>query len=130
MRPFMAPCHSDAMITKTKMVVEPFLHEHNSKKKKKKFYSQIFKVVALKFSSKDKLIFAKKCLIYQNKFQVFPTSLAYLKNKIFFFFIKTSDDNSTKQIYYSQKIMAVRNTSGFKVIQPQKAAVFFSLWNF
>lgn len=59
------------------------------------FYSQIFKVVALKFSTKDKLIFAKKSLVYQNKFQVFPTSLAYLKNKIFFF-IKTSDDNSTE----------------------------------
>lgn len=87
------------------------------------FYSQIFKVVALKFSTKDKLIFAKKSLVYQNKFQVFPTSLAYLKNKIFFFLLK-------RQMITAQKIRAVRNTSGFKVIQPQKAAVFFSLWNF
>lgn len=73
----MAPCHSDAMITKTKTVVESFLHEQNSKlKKKKMFYSQIFKVVALKFSTKDKLIFAKnKASSIKTSFKFFQPHL-------------------------------------------------------
>lgn len=79
----MAPCHSDATITKTKTVVEPFLHEH---KKKQMFYSQIFKVVALMFSSKDKLIFAKKNLIYQNKFQVSTNLTCLFKKQDFFYY--------------------------------------------
>lgn len=47
------------------------------------FYSQIFKVVALKFSSKNSFL-QKRASSIKTSFKFLPTSLAYLKNKIFF----------------------------------------------